>query len=357
MGARLRLFLSPEEDYTLFELRRATTVPQRVKDRAQIIRLNAQGWYVEKIATHFHCHPQTVRQTLYRWQDKGLGGLWDKPHPGASSRWQTQDIEHLESCLRNDPRTYNSKQLARKLASERQVNLSPGHLRQVLQKRGVIWKRTRPSHRDKQNPIERAVKQADLDMLQWSAACGEIDLFFLDEAGFSLWMPTEYSYFFRGEQKRLEQTSRWGKRISILGLLQPLVSFVYGLVVGGFNSERYIKMMDEQARCAQQRLAQTGQIRVVVQDNSPIHTSKAVRQKWNEWEAKGLYLFFLPKYCSEMNPIEPEWHQLKAHEICGRMFEHELDLAYAVINGVEARAEAGEYSTERFKFPSQLAAS
>ncbi len=84
---------------------------------------------------------------------------------------------------------------------------------------------------------------------------------------------------------------------------------------------------------------------------------KAVRQKWDEWEAKGLYLFFLPKYCSEMNPIEPEWHQLKAHEICGRMFEHELDLAYAVINGVEARAEAGEYSTERFKFPSQLAAS
>ncbi len=59
MGARLRLFLSPEEDYTLFELRRAKTVPQRVKDRAQIIRLNAQGWYVEKIATHFHCHPRS----------------------------------------------------------------------------------------------------------------------------------------------------------------------------------------------------------------------------------------------------------------------------------------------------------
>ncbi len=59
MGARLRLFLSPEEDYTLFELRTATTVPQRVKDRAQIIRLNAQGTYVEKIATHFHCHPRS----------------------------------------------------------------------------------------------------------------------------------------------------------------------------------------------------------------------------------------------------------------------------------------------------------
>ena len=37
MGARLRLFLSPEEDYTLFELRRATTVPQRVKDQGKRI--------------------------------------------------------------------------------------------------------------------------------------------------------------------------------------------------------------------------------------------------------------------------------------------------------------------------------
>jgi hypothetical protein len=36
------------------------------------------------------------------------------------------------------------------------------------------------------------------------------------------------------------------------------------------------------------------------------------------------------------------------------MFEHELDLAYAVIDGVDARAEAGGYDAERFRLPSQL---
>ncbi len=55
-----------------------------------------------------------------------------------------------------------------------------------------------------------------------------------------------------------------------------------------------------------------------------------------------------------MNPIEGEWHQLKAHEIAGQMFDDELDLAYAIIDGVEARAKAGEYQTERYKFPSHL---
>jgi hypothetical protein len=53
-----------------------------------------------------------------------------------------------------------------------------------------------------------------------------------------------------------------------------------------------------------------------------------------------------------MNPIEPEWHQLKTHELAGRMFEDEYDLALAVMDGVEARGHRGGYSTERFKFNS-----
>jgi transposase len=221
----------------------------------------------------------------------------------------------------------------------------------------VIWKRTRASHRGKQDPVEKATKQADLDMLLWANAVGSIDVYFLDESGFCLWMPTEYSYFFQGEQKRLEQTSRRGRRISILGLFQPLISFIYGLVVGSFDGERYITMMDEQARQANAVLEETGRIRVIVQDNGPVHTCKQVKAKWPEWEAQGLYFFFLPKYCSEMNPIETEWHQLKTHELRGQMFEDELDLAYAVIDGVTARAEVGGYEAERFRFPPKSEAS
>lgn len=40
MGARLRVFLTNEENQTLLNLRTAE-VPQKVKDRAEIIRLNA----------------------------------------------------------------------------------------------------------------------------------------------------------------------------------------------------------------------------------------------------------------------------------------------------------------------------
>jgi transposase len=136
MGARLRIFLTPEQKRTLFELRTATTVPQRVKDRAEVVRLNAQGWYVEKIAIYFNWHMQTVRETIHRWETKGLGGLWEASGRGGKRRWQKADIEYVEACLRQDNRTYNAHQLAQKLATERQVQLSPDHLRRVLKKRG-----------------------------------------------------------------------------------------------------------------------------------------------------------------------------------------------------------------------------
>jgi len=140
MGARLRIFLSAEEDRTLRELRTAKTVPQRVKDRASMLRLNNQGLYVEDIAAYFNCNKQTVRETIHRWQKYGLGGLWEAQGRGQKRSWQEEDLEYLEQCLKKEQRTYNSKQLATKLAQDRKVKLSPDHLRRVLKKRALSGK-------------------------------------------------------------------------------------------------------------------------------------------------------------------------------------------------------------------------
>ena len=185
-------------------------------------------------------------------------------------------------------------------------------------------------------------------MLELSAAAGEIDLKYLDESGFCMWSEPSYTYYHIGEHKRLEQTKRRGRRLSIIGLLQPLVSFVYGLAIGGVNRKSYIQMMEQEAADAQR----VGRIRVIVQDNGPIHRCKEVQQLWSKWESQGLYIFFLPKYCSEMNPIESEWHHLKNSELSGQMFDDELELAYAVMDGIKARGERGKYSTQRMKFNS-----
>ena len=183
-------------------------------------------------------------------------------------------------------------------------------------------------------------------MLELAAATREIDLKYLDESGFCAWSEPSYTYYFRGEQKHLEQTLRRGRRLSIIGIFQDEISFIYGLVIGGVKRKSYIQMMEQEAAQAQQ----TGRLRIIVQDNSPIHQCCEVQQLWSKWEHMGLYIFFLPKYCSQMNPIELEWQHLKKDELSGQMFEDELALAYAVMDGVAARGERGNYRTERFKF-------
>ncbi len=138
MPAPIHLVLNTEEDRTLTELRLATSVPQRTRDRAHMIRLNAQGWRVPAIAEIFECNEQTVRVTLRRWQEDGLGGLWESPGRGAKRQWQEADMRLVEQWVEQDPRTYNSYQLAEKLATECQVKLSARRIRHLLQKRGFV---------------------------------------------------------------------------------------------------------------------------------------------------------------------------------------------------------------------------
>jgi putative transposase len=190
-------------------------------------------------------------------------------------------------------------------------------------------------------------------MLKIAAVEGDIDLKYLDEAGFCLWSPVSYSYSQIGQQKCLEQSQkRYGSRISILGLWQVGESLEYGLAQGGFKSKSYIKLMDWVATRAACLFQQTGKLTVVVQDNSPIHTSHEVRAAWKRWAEQGLLLFFLPPYCSDMNEIETQWHQLKTHEIAGQMFDNEYDLAMTVIQGMKNRSQRGNYRLERFIFNS-----
>ncbi|MEN9518249.1 MAG: hypothetical protein RLZZ381_837 [Cyanobacteriota bacterium] len=190
-------------------------------------------------------------------------------------------------------------------------------------------------------------------MLKMAAEEGYIDLKYLDEAGFCLWSPVSYSYSKIGQQKVMEQTPKqYGSRISILGLWQAGESLEYGLVQGGFNGKSYLKIMDWIAQKAAFKLQETGILTVVVQDNSPIHKSQEVRSCWSGWAEQGLLLFFLPPYCSDMNEIETQWHQLKTHEIAGQMFDNEYDLAMTIIQGMKNRGEIGNYQLERFIFNS-----
>ena len=210
--------------------------------------------------------------------------LWDEPGPGRRRRWQKEDLEYLEQKLIIDQRTYNSRQLCEHRKKYRQVILGAARIRELLKSRNYLWKRTRQSNKSQKNERKKSRKQADFEMLLLAAACGEIRLKYLDESGFSGWSSVSYSWAKKGRQKCIFQTKRRPRRISILGVFQPGVSFEYGLAVGGVSSRTFIKMMEVQAERAEKWGQKSGAITVIVLDNYSIHKSAEVKAKIPQWE-------------------------------------------------------------------------
>jgi hypothetical protein len=136
----LRVFLTSEQERTLFELSKVANVPQRTRDRSSALRLSSMGWKVEKIALYLKWAPSTVRSTIHRWKKLGLIGLWDAPRKGRQRKWQPENIEEITKKLDKEQRTYNSRQLLEMLATLNGVHISERQLRRILKKKLLMEK-------------------------------------------------------------------------------------------------------------------------------------------------------------------------------------------------------------------------
>jgi putative transposase len=289
-----------------------------------------------------------VRETIRRWQTGGLGGLWEAEGRGRHRRWREEDWQALAQWTQ-EPRRYSAAQLAAKLAAERQVHLGQEQVRRIL-KKNYTWKRIRQSPPTNTPTKHYQAKRSDWEMLKAWAQLGVICLKYLDESGSCIQRSSDYAYSLCGPQKRVKQRKRRGRRINILGIWQPQVKFDDALMVGSLKTATFLKLMDWQASKAQQQLEQTGQLTVIVLDNASVHRSKLSQQQQQRWQQQGLLLFFLPPYSPQMNRNENESLHLKRNELASRVFDDEVDLADAIMEGIENRGRNGQHSVERFKF-------
>ena len=88
---------------------------------------------------------------------------------------------------------------------------------------------------------------------------------------------------------------------------------------------------------------------VLVEDNVPIHTSKAAQaaiEARNHW----LTVEWLPKYAPELNGIEVVWHDLKAHHPAHQTFRDLQALDCAIHDGVaNLNQERGVHSLAKLR--------
>jgi transposase len=164
------------------------------------------------------------------------------------------------------------------------------------------YRRVRRSLKHKRDTTAIAQARGEIKELRQQHADGKIDLRFLDEAGFSLQPVVPYAWQCRGST--IELPANGGERVSVIGLLSDDNRFESYVFDGYITSELVIASLDA-------FVATISLPTVIILDNGPMHTAKAVQSKRAEWEAKGLRLQFLPTYAPELNIIEILWKHIK----------------------------------------------
>ena len=160
-----------------------------------------------------------------------------------------------------------------------------------------------PLQREKKRDPERFEQaRRDIDALIHQAQAGDIELAFVDEAGFAPQPPNRSAWTRRGDTHAVE--AKRAKRLNVIGallssgrlLMTQLWHTVNGLWFFGF-------LMGQRERVSKPL--------VVILDNASIHTAKAMQPYWDLLEEKGLRFYFLPPYSPELNRIEILWKKMK----------------------------------------------
>ena len=165
------------------------------------------------------------------------------------------------------------------------------------------WRRARKSlkyKREQQPDYEEKLMQ--LNQLKTLSKSGFLDLYYVDEAGFSLTPSIPYAWQQKGETIQLD-TAR-SKRLNVLGFMNTDNDLHPYCFESTINSEMAIACFDN---FAEKITAPTA----VVIDNAPIHTSKLFQSQIPRWKEQDLYVFQLPKYSPHLNLIEILWRKMK----------------------------------------------
>lgn len=134
-----------------------------------------------------------------------------------------------------------------------------------------------------------------------------LDLYYGDEAGFSLQSAVPYGWQAPGEQ--LERLSQPGPRLNVLGWVSESGHEVRShCFEGSMTSQRLMEVVDEWVKCL-------SRVTVLVLDNAPVHRSKRVQERLAVWQQAGLYVFFLPAYSPHLNKMETVWRKLKYEQL------------------------------------------
>lgn len=311
------IYVRPPTDEEHRELKRmARQEIGRVSQRAQTILLSAQRRSVPEIAALFEWHAGTVRYWIRQFDALGPAGLYDQPRSGRPRKVTPQVEDTVLKYLPEDPHAsgylatfWTVAMLVLVLAQKLQVTLSPSTVRSALQRLGLRWGRPRLAMPDKVDP-EKASKQWAI--AQAVVAAGpEATVLYEDESRVQTLPLLRAMWHWVGQQLRIPTpgTNTWRALFGALDIRSGRWTYT---VREHMRTGDFIAFLEHLLT-----VYPVGPLLLIVDNYGP-HTAKLAKAWLNEHPR--LQLFYLPKYCSHLNPVEPIWLRLKNALAANRLY-------------------------------------
>src|SRR5215813_5352401 len=279
-----------------------SSAPQRKRMRAHAILLNERRYSIDQIADIYQVDRDRVSLWLDWWEEFKFDGLDDDPRGGRPPKLNEQEQKRAIEIVRKEPRSI--KKGLKRIADEIGKVISGDTLKSILNTADYTWKRMRRSLRFYRDEVEFRAAQAELARMRAESLlpASEFDLWYFDEAGFTLQPCVPYAWQLVGE--RLELASTHGPRQNVLGFFNLHHRFHSFAFECSIDTHTVIHCFD----LFNQRRKKPA---LVVIDNAPIHTSDEFEEEIERWEEEELYVKFLPPDCPELNRIETLWQKIK----------------------------------------------
>lgn len=273
---------------------------RRVSQRAHCLWLKSQGMKNTELRVIFPVSEKTLYNWFNAWNDEGLLGLYERSGRGRKSKLTEAQKDQVKTWVKESPR--NLKGVLEQIKTAWNITISRDTLKRILKAVKLSWRRMRRVPAKAAPAAEYDRKSSALEILKTLDVLDIIDLYYMDETGFTLVPPIPYAWQAIGET--LGIPSQQSGRLNVLGFMHrqgTLESYV---------SEQSITS-DVVAACIETFFPKVEKPTVIVMDQASIHTGQMVWERRNEWAQRGLFLFELPTASPELNLIEIVWRFMK----------------------------------------------
>jgi len=278
--------------------------------RKQSIRLWKKNRDIEDIADFCGVHFTVVYKWVRIYRQKGFKGLKRRKAKGAELKLSKEDKKEIISWLKNSAMEFgfetplwDCRRIQKMIKQKLDKDIAISNLWESLRR----WKLT------PQKPEKEALERDSRKVKKWireewpkieeHRRRWQAMLYFQDESSVSLVPVLGTTWAKKGETPKVRVTGNRGS-IAVSSAISPAGRMVFRIEKGNVNSETFLDFLKQIIKNHPWRKI------IVIIDNSPTHTARAVKDFiWHN--RNKIEIYYLPTYSPDLNPDEKVWNYLK----------------------------------------------